>query len=269
VGFHLLNTSHTISIALPYTVQEISITIATVLILISIIAIRAYDLAGTEVISILVGIMLAAVPSVLYWGFRDSINLRGRVINLQHKNDPTIGFPYKVGHDGVRHYTNRSKLPFDEMTSITNSTLKMSAITFTALRYNYYRILESLLNRGVTITFLLLNPDSKSVPDQSRLFSQADNLRDQIIDSLGSFCTLQKRFPNQVSIKTYDEVANHSIIIIDDDYIKVEEHPMGSDAEARQNHAAFRNVSTVFYNVHSLEYGELESRSRIYDCPRK
>jgi hypothetical protein len=152
------------------------------------------------------------------------------------------------------------------MVSIAKNSIKMSAITFTALRFNYYKTIESLLGRGVSITFLLLNPDSEFVPIQSSLFSQATDLRDQILNSRQSFCQLQSRYPKLVSIKTYDELAPRSIVIIDDACLKVEEHPIDSDAESRPNHATFKSTAPAFYELYALEYNRLEANSQAHNC---
>jgi hypothetical protein len=81
-----------------------------------------------------------------------------------------------------------------------------------------------------------------------------------------SLCKLKDRYPNHVFIKTYEELAPRSITIIDDEYIKVEDHPIGSDAQSRPNHATFKNSNTDFFNLYSLEYNRFENKSIDYNC---
>jgi hypothetical protein len=220
---------------------------------------------ATQIVEILLGIMWASVIPLLLWAFRDDINLQGRLNKYQHKDDPTIGTPDKIDK-GIRYYKIRSHLPsFEEMTSMAKTAIKMSAITFTTLRYGHINGIKKLLQQGISITFLLLDPQSGHVDTKSELFSESTDLKHQIIDSLESLRQLQKDYPDKVIIKTYDEVAPRSIIIIDEEYIKVEDHPVGSDAESRPNHAAFRNSSPIFYNLYSLEYNQLEVKSEVYD----
>lgn len=92
-------------------------------------------------------------------------------------------------------------------------------------------------------------------------------MAEQIIDSLESFCELKEQYPNQVTIKTYDELAPRSIIIVDDEYIKVEDHPISSDAQSRANHATFKDFNKDFFSLYSLEYDRFEKKSIEYPCP--
>jgi hypothetical protein len=248
------------------TQKEVAITIAAGLAVLSVISIRAYHLAESEIIIILVGIMLASIPPVIIWGFRGDLNFKGHVIKLQHRKEPIIGIPDNI-ENGVRHYRNRSKLPsFADMTSIARNNIRMIAITFTTLRLNDFTVIESLLDKGITITFLLLEPKPQYIAIQQHLFIEAKNLENQITDSLKSFCDLKKRYPNHVVIKIYDELAPRSIIIVDDDYIKVEDHPIGSDAQSRPNHAAFKKSNKDFFDLYSLEYNRFEKKSIPYTC---
>lgn len=121
--------------------KEIAIIIAAGLAVLSVVSISAYNLPVSEIISILVGIMLASIPSVLIWGFRDDLNFKGHVNKFKHRKEPLIGIPDNIEY-GIRHYSDRSKLPsFVEMTSKAKKSIKMLAITFTTLRLNHYTVI--------------------------------------------------------------------------------------------------------------------------------
>lgn len=143
------------------------------------------------------------IIGLFVWGFKD------RIDNWFNKNDikishsppkkaviPNVSIPEPKPivpesriKNGIRHYENRSQLPFNEMVYKTEEQLEMLAITFRIITYANYDVLRGLLSRKIQITFLLLNPNSSS---------------------LTILCNLKKEFKDLIEIKLYDSISRHS-----------------------------------------------------------
>jgi hypothetical protein len=200
-------------------------------------------IAGANRTNVLVGLFLGVVvPRLLSWGFKDQIMLINRLrkfFRLKHVR--TLGFPDST-EDGIMYYKSRPKLPLK--TSCQSLTLTFGIITIQKITE-----IKTVLSgdKKVKITFLLLDPNSEYVNIHSQIYTGAENLKSQITNSLSVLSNLQKDFPEQVFIKTFHDLAPHSIIILDEDVIKVEDRLVGGDADSRPSHVTFADDNKAVF----------------------
>jgi len=178
----------------------------------------------------------------------------------------------RVEIEPVHHYKTRDALPFADMLSIANSTVEMSAVSFTILTLQHYEDVSSAIARGLKFTFLILEPNSQYVGKQTDLYHAAEDLKNQIEKAISRLCNLKKEYPEDVIIRTYDSVARYSITIIDRNdtdnaWARIERRPVGSDSNSRSSEAAYRKNDLGFFNQSKDEYDKILRRSKIYDCP--
>jgi hypothetical protein len=123
-------------------------------------------------------------------------------------------------------------------------------------------------DKKVKITFLLLDPNSEYVNIHSQIYTGAENLKSQITNSLSVLSNLQKDFPEQVFIKTFHDLAPHSIIILDEDVIKVEDRSVGGDADSRPSHVTFADDNKPFFKLFTKEYEKILEKASDYHQPQ-
>jgi hypothetical protein len=225
------------------------------------------------------------LPAIAYFAFKPKINklIKSEIRkienipqiahNIQQQETKTNSQPVQpIIKSGIRHYENRSQLPFGEVISKAEQNVEMSAITFRILTLSYHHILRGILSRRVHITFLLLKPDSSSISVQRKIYYAADDLEEQIRGSLKILCNLKKEFNDLVEIRLYNSLSEHSIIIIDRNdpdkaWIKVESRPVGSDSNSRPNDVAYHKDNQAFFDLHCSEYDTLLKNSEPCECP--
>jgi hypothetical protein len=176
-----------------------------------------------------------------------------------------------VGRDRRVRYNSRSDLPpFHMMFSLSKSTIEMSGLDFRIVVHSFMNIIRLHLKRGIRITFLLLDPNSKYVQTQSKKVYAGSDLKSSIEKTLALLRNekdrLQKDDKDNLDIRTYDALTSHSIILIDrklDDncWIKIEERQEGSDSNSRSSEAAFKKDDEQFFIKYSQEYANLLSSS--------
>jgi hypothetical protein len=174
--------------------------------------------------------------------------------------------------DPIHHYCTWDALPFVDMISIAKSTVEMSAVSFTILTLQHYEAVRSTIARGVKFTLLILDPNSQYVQKQTDLYHATEDLKNQIEKSIIRLCNLQKEYPQDVIIRTYDSLARYSITIIDranveNAWIRIERRPVGSDSNSRSSDAAYRKYDLGFFDQYMNEYDILFNNSNEYRCP--
>ena len=182
-----------------------------------------------------------------------------------------------MGRDRIVRYNSRSDLPpFHMMFSLSKATIEMSGLDFRIVVHSFMNIIRLHLKRGIRITFLLLDPNSKYLQTQSEKVYAGSDLKSSIGKTLGLLCNekdrLQDDEKDNLDIRTYDGLTSHSMILIDrelDDncWIKTEKRQEGSDSNSRSSEAAFKKDSEQFFNKYSKEYANLFSSSISHKCP--
>jgi hypothetical protein len=91
----------------------------------------------------------------------------------------------------------------------------------------------------------------------------------QIDRSLEILCKLKEKLEpslkRKLIIKTYSSDTNHSIIIIDNSIIKVEDRPKGSDSNSRPNHITFKKDNKHYFKQYLREHKNL-AEVEDYKC---
>jgi hypothetical protein len=174
--------------------------------------------------------------------------------------------------DPIRHYSTRDELKFHHMLSIAHDSVEMLASTFTIVTEQYYDELVYVLAKGISFTFLLLDPESKETCKQRGLYHRSEDLRYQIRNSLKVLCDLKCEFPDNVVIKLYNARAPRSITIIDREnpdnaWIRVERRELDSVPNSRPSDAWYRREEERRFDNFLKEYDEVLGKSKIYDCP--
>jgi len=234
-------------------------------------------------------IMLSLIP-LLIWGFRKRITQALRTAPSssprplenhiaappdESANIPISERPIEVNTvqvEPIHHYNTRQELPFVDMLSIAKSTVEMSAVSFTILTLQHYEDVRFGINRGLKFTFLILDPNSQYVGKQTESYHATDDLKNQIEKAITRLCDLQKDYPDDVIIRTYDSLARYSITIIDrviaeNAWVRLERRPAGRASKARSSEAAYRKNDIGFFNQSKDEYDKIFKKSKIYHCP--
>lgn len=92
----------------------------------------------------------------------------------------------------------------------------------------------------------------------------ASNLKSKIENSLHVLCELKSQYPNNITIKTYDDLAPLAIILIDDKIIKVEDRPVGRDANTRPSHLTYKTRDSDFFTQYHDEYVRVLKKASDY-----
>ena len=175
--------------------------------------------------------------------------------------------------NGIQHYGNRSRLPLEDLFAEAQQRIDMLAVTFHTLTTNEIQRIRESLYRGVQITFVILDPNAKQAINRNKDFHEGEEVKYHIERSLHVLCEEKKNLPvlphtdlrNYLIIKTYDNVVKHSIIIIDNKLIKIEEHLKGSSPDTRPSSLAFKDDNKSFFEQYSTEYRQIYSTK--YNCP--
>jgi hypothetical protein len=179
-----------------------------------------------------------------------------------------IGTPNSI-ENKVQHYNTRDELPrFGELLTLAHKKIEMSALTFYIVTLQHIGDVETAVNRGVKITLLLLNPDSTYVQKHAQSLHAGQDMKYQIEKSLELLCDLRNRLDSSLKknliIKTYDSETKHSIIILDNKIIKVEDRPIGSDSKSRPNHITFKKDNKDYFRQHMRQHKRLEGKE--HEC---
>jgi hypothetical protein len=173
--------------------------------------------------------------------------------------------------NGIKDYTSRSELPYDEMISRASQTVEMSALTFTIITLSKVANLETSLSKGIHITFLLININTSNTQTVSEFFHASDDIKDQIQKSLGQLCKLKAKYKDQITIRLCDAVPQYSITIIDRNdskraWIRVEYQIQGRDSDSRPTEAVYKIFDEGFFRQYLEEYDTLLKNSEPYEC---
>jgi hypothetical protein len=178
--------------------------------------------------------------------------------------------------DVIQHYKSRSELPpFDKMLSIAEVTVEMSGLDFRIVVHQFMSDIIGLIHADVCVTFWLLDPESKEVDTQSKIFFGVDDLKESIHKSIRILCEEKQKLPPRIRekliIRLYDSPPNYSIIAIDEGHenawIKVEKRPIGSDSSSRPSDAWYRRDDPHLYDRFMREFDTMYKNSREYGCP--
>lgn len=125
-----------------------------------------------------------------------------------------------MGSDARTHYETRSELPpFHMMLSLATRTISMSGLDFRIIVHSFMNVIRFHLNRGIQITFLVLNPNSKYVEIQGKNVYAGSDLKASIEKTLHLLCEEKERLSlekkGNLMVKTYDYLDSHSIMLID------------------------------------------------------
>jgi hypothetical protein len=171
-----------------------------------------------------------------------------------------VGSPNSI-ENKIQHYNTRDELRFGELLSLAHKKIEMSALTFYIVTLQYLGDVETTINRGVKITFLLLDPHSKHVQRYTQSLHASQDMKYQIEKSLELLCDLKNRLDSRLreklEIKTYDSYTDRSIIVIDSKIIKVEDRPMGSDSKSRPNHLTFKKDNKDYFRQYLREHNRI------------
>lgn len=229
-------------------------------------------------------IMLGLIP-LLLWGFRKRIKNAFRdqeIPRVVMSNENVVetkpeGITKRLGspdyiQNGIQNYGNRSRLPLQELFLQAEQRVDMLAITFHTLTTNEIQTIRDTVLRGIQVTFVILDPNSQQAINRDKDFHEGQEIKHHIERSLHVLCNEKKQLPesihtdfrNYLIIKTYDNIINHSIMIIDNKLIKIEDHPKGSSPDSRPSHLAFKDDNKAFFEQYYSEYKQLYSKN--YEC---
>jgi hypothetical protein len=227
----------------------------------------------------------AGIIALFAWGFKARIENRfnknsNKSISTSSSNNTVVqsqitkGVTKVLGHpdsveNGIQIYNKRSYLPLNELLSEAQHRIDMLAVTFHSITTIDIQKIRETLYRGVQITFLILDPNSKYAENRHDDFHEGEEVKHHIERSLDILCRernkLSTLLKNNLIIKTYNEKINNSIIMIDNKIIKIEQHQIGSSPDSRRNLLAFKNDNNSFFEQYSTEYNNVDSKD--YECP--
>lgn len=239
----------------------VAITIAAVIILFLIEVINLNEFAT----QFAVGLTLL-IPLPLAYALKPEIHKW----NESRKKKQIVVMTERSGN-GIKHYTSRSELTFDEMISQASQTVEISALTFTIITLGKVANLETSLSKGIHITFLLNNIITSKRQTTSQFFHASDDIKDQIQKSLGQLCKLKAKYKDQITIRLCDAVPQYNITIIDRNdpkraWIRVEYRIQGRDSDSRPTEAVYKIFDEGFFRQYLEEYDKLLKNSEPYEC---
>jgi hypothetical protein len=215
-------------------------------------------------------ILGAGIVGVLAWGFRESITKFGQVslpAAQVHPLTKKLGSPDSIS-DGIQIYNRRSHLPLDEFLTEAKQQVDMLAVTFHCITTGNIELIEETIYRGVRVMFVILNPDSRYAENRKEDFHEGEEVKHHIERSIRILCDLKRRlreeYKDNLVIKTYENVINESIIIIDRKLIKIEKHQTGSDSGSRTNELTYNTDNRSFFQRYSHRYQKVKSVD--YQC---
>jgi hypothetical protein len=189
-------------------------------------------------------------------------------IQTKRKGVTKLGYPDSI-EKGVQIYNRRSHIPLEVLFAEAQQSIAMLAVTFHTITTNQIEILRETIYRGVRITFLILDLASTHAVNRKEDFHEGEEVKHHIERSIRVLCEEKKNLPSSFKdnliIKTYDRKIKHSIMIIDNNLIKIEEHPIGSSPDFRRNSLAFKSDNGPFFQQHLTEYHQIDSKN--YECP--
>jgi hypothetical protein len=169
--------------------------------------------------------------------------------------------------NGVQRYYRRSHLPFDDLLAEAGQQVIMLAVTFHMATTGNIQLIQETIFRNIRITFLILDPSSRYT--KQIYLHEGGEVGRHIERSLSVLCALKKSLPDELKdnliIRTYDDVINNSIIIIDNRLIKVEKYITGSDPDSRENLLTYKTDNNAFFQSYTHEYNKVQSTD--YGCP--
>jgi hypothetical protein len=228
--------------------------------------------------------IIVSIIGLFLWGFRKridswfnkipkiTINRENAQVTQRDGVTKRLGNPDYI-QNGIQYYGNRSRLPLQELFLEAQKKIDMLAVTFHTLTTNEIQTIRDTLFRGVQITFVILDPNSQHVRNRDLDFHEGEEVKHHVDRSLHILCREKSKLPrlphtdlrDYLVIKTYDNVIERSIIIIDNKLVKIEEHPKGSSPDYRQNSLAFEDDNKGFFAQYSTEYIQINSKN--YECP--
>jgi len=226
-----------------------------------------------------VGLTLAGI-GVLSWGFKPRIGrwikqrrALERVIAKREGYDQFYGSEVGTIIDGVHHYASRYDLPpLKRILAYAKEDVSFLALSFEIMIAEYLSLIEDTIRRGVVVTVILLNPNSKYISNLEAGIV-APNLKRRIQTHLDTLCEEKEILPQgKLIIKTYDPDRSpvHSIIVLDsksdDRWIKVEDFKYGQAAKERPSKAAFKSENKDFFQKSYAEYKEFLDIAVEYPC---
>jgi hypothetical protein len=211
------------------------------------------------------------ILGALFWGFRKRFNNvfeKASIPAVQvHQVTKKLGSPDSIP-DGIQIYNRRSLLPFDEFLAEAKQQVDMLAVTFHCVTTGNIELIEETIYRGVRIMFVILNPDSRYAQNRKEDFHEGEEVKHHIERSIRILCDLKQRLRNEYKdnlvIRTYDNVINESIIMIDKKLIKIEKHQKGSDSGSRTNELTYNTDNQSFFQRCSDRYQKIKSVD--YQC---
>lgn len=183
-----------------------------------------------------------------------------------HKTDPLLGTPHNEEH-GIRYYRLRSELPkIDHILSLDMiESVEILSVTSYILMLDHWVSIESAVNRGVKMTFLILDPqDSSSVNVQKQIYRGKD-IKQQIKTSIRDLCKIKKGLTGgmkkNLMIFTYKGILRLGVMIVkfkdnDNSWLKIERFTVGQDANTLPSEAAYYHDNPKFVVQHSNAYNQ-------------
>ncbi len=248
------------------TIEKVGWTSGIIAAIFTLLPFSIQDLpTGWKFVPIIIAAIILSATAYL------SRRQKSRTVKLFSKSSASLNSNTQE-EDVIRHYTTRDELKFHHMLSIAHDSVEMLASTFTIVTEQYYDELNYALNKGISLTFLLLDPDSKETGKQRGLYHRSDDLKYQIRNSLKVLCNLKRKFPDKIIIKLYDARVIHSITVIDrknsdNAWIRVERRELDSVPNSRPSDAWFRREEEARFDNFLREYEEVLSKSNDYICP--
>ena len=220
---------------------------------------------------ILEGVIFVGILGVLGWGFRKRVNNAFEKVPLPtaqvHHVTKELGNPDSTDKV-VQHYNRRSHLPLDKLPAEAHQRVDMLAVTFHCVTTSHIELIEETIYRGVRVTFLILDPNSRNAVNRKADFHEGEEVKHHIERSLYVLCEQKKKlrdeYKDNLVIKTYDDIINESIIIIDNKLIKIEKHPKGSDSDSRPNQLTYNTDNQSFFQRYSNRNQKIKSVE--YQC---
>jgi hypothetical protein len=197
-----------------------------------------------------------------------------RMIEWFNRKESGLGDPAEITL-GVRYYNRRNQLPdYTELLHRANQKILILATSARFKPVENQNEFVKIINKGIKVQFLLLNPENNDAVRISEQATKGDNLRDHIIATEKELCNLIKTgkilIPDNLEIGRYNTYIGYSLIIIDPDdewngLVQVEFYDVESTANWRSQIILRRDGSPKF-SEYLAAYSMIEEKADLIDC---
>ncbi len=190
---------------------------------------------------------------------------------------PTAPPQHSNGFEAYTRADFEARYPFAEFLSQAEQSIAIFGISLIFYARGKSSVIKQMIQRGLSITFFLLNPDNKELVSRLEKEMRWSNLRGDIIQSITTICSMRKEELNEterkrIELRTFDCIPFLSMIVLDrygtDPIIEIGNYVHGVDPSLRVAVVSRKSENEKFIEKYLGEYDRIYDFSKLYDCSK-